>query len=112
MRPAIPYLALAAMLMAGIDGIRNQIDPTELGYGPIDADIFSWTEKQRAEIKPLPTSLEAAMQALEADHQFLLEGNVFTEELIRMWIDYKRKGEADEVRTRPHPFEMSLYFDV
>ena len=107
-----PYLALAAMLMAGIDGIRNQIDPTEMGYGPIDADIFSWTEKQRAEIKPLPTSLEAAMQALEDDHQFLLEGGVFTEELIEMWVSYKRRGEADEVRTRPHPYEMSLYFDV
>jgi glutamine synthetase len=107
-----PYLALAAMLMAGVDGIRNQIDPSESGYGPIDADIFSWTEEQRAGITPLPTSLEAAMQALEEDHQFLLEGHVFTEELIQTWIDYKRSGEADEVRTRPHPFEMSLYFDV
>jgi glutamine synthetase len=107
-----PYLALAAMLMAGIDGIQNKIDPTEQGYGPIDADIFSWSEKQRAEIKPLPTSLGKALAALEADHEFLLAGGVFTEELIQTWIEYKRQGEADQIRVRPHPYEMNLYFDV
>jgi glutamine synthetase len=107
-----PYLALAGMLMAGIDGIQNEIDPTEYGYGPIDADIFSWSEQQRTEIKPLPTSLESALDALEADNDFLLKEEVFTEELIHTWIEYKRHGEADQVRTRPHPYEMSLYFDV
>ncbi len=107
-----PYLALASMLMAGIDGIKNQMDPTELGFGPIDADIFSWSEKERAKIKPLPTTLDGAMQALEDDHDFLLAGEVFSEELIQTWIEFKRNGEANDVRQRPHPYEMSLYFDV
>jgi glutamine synthetase len=107
-----PYLALAAMLMAGIDGIQNEIDPDTLGYGPIEADIFSWSEEQRAKIKPLPTSLESALDALEADHDFLLRGDVFTEELIQTWVTHKRHSEVDEVRTRPHPYEMNLYFDV
>jgi glutamine synthetase len=107
-----PYLALAAQLMAGIDGIQQEMDPTELGFGPIDADIFSWTDEQRASIKPLPTSLDSALEALADDHEFLLAGGVFSQELIEEWIDHKREAEYYQVRNRPHPYEMSLYFDV
>ena len=107
-----PYMALAAQLMAGIDGIQRKMDPTELGYGPIDEDVFSWTDEQRAAIKPLPTSLEAALQALEEDHEFLLAGDVFSEYLIANWIKHKREVEDSSVRNRPHPYEMSLYFDA
>jgi glutamine synthetase len=107
-----PYLALAAQLMAGIDGIQRKLDPDELGFGPIDADIFSWTDEQRATIKSLPTSLDLAMQALKEDHEFLLAGDVFSKELIENWIEYKYNAEFSPVRNRPHPYEMSLYFDV
>jgi glutamine synthetase len=107
-----PYLALAAQLMAGIDGIQKKLDPDELGFGPIDADIFSWTDEQRATIKSLPTSLDLAMQALKEDHEFLLAGGVFSKELIENWIEYKYNAEFSPVRNRPHPYEMSLYFDV
>jgi glutamine synthetase len=107
-----PYLALAAQLMAGIDGIQNKMDPTELGFGPIDADIFSWSEEQRAAIKPLPTSLDAALRALEEDHDFLLAGGVFSEELLQDWIEHKWEAEYQPVHRRPHPYEIELYFDV
>lgn len=106
------YLMLAAMLMAGLDGIRNQIDPTAAGFGPIDQNIFAWSEEQRAGIKSLPSSLNEALKALEADHDFLTAGGVFHEEMIRQWIDYKRNQEYFAVRNRPHPYEMSLYFDA
>ncbi len=109
---ANPYLALAAQLMAGIDGIQQEMDPTELGFGPIDADVFSWSEEQRATIKPLPTSLDAALRALEEDHDFLLAGNVFNEELLQGWIEHKLEAEYRPVHSRPHPYEMQLYFDV
>lgn len=107
-----PYLTLAAQLMAGIDGIQRELDPTELGFGPIDADVFSWTDEQRAAIKPLPTSLESALQALEDDHDFLLAGDVFSEGLLENWIEHKLEEEVEPVRVRPHPYEMKLYFDV
>jgi len=106
------YLALAAMLMAGLDGIAKRIDPTEAGFGPIDANIFAWDDSQRAKIKSLPSSLNEALKALEADHDFLLAGDVFNEELIQQWVDFKRNQEYFPVRNRPHPYEMSLYFDV
>jgi len=106
-----PYLAMAAMLMAGIDGIKKQIDPTAAGFGPINEDIFSWPPEKRASILGLPTSLEMALQALEADHQFLLEGNVFSEEMLVEWIRFKRCEES-QIRTRPHPYEIELYFDL
>ena len=106
------YLMLAAQLMAGLDGIQNKIDPTEAGFGPIDANIFAWDEEQRSRIKPLPSSLNEALTALERDHAFLTECGVFSEEMIKQWIDYKRHSEYFAVRNRPHPFEMSLYFDV
>jgi glutamine synthetase len=107
-----PYLAVAAQLMAGLDGIRNELDPTELGFGPIDANIFSWSEEQRNEIKSLPTSLEEALRALEEDHEYLLAGDVFTASLIQEWIRYKREEECWQVRNRPHPYEFSMYLDV
>ena len=106
------YLALAGQLLAGLDGIRQKIDPTAHGFGPIDANIFSWTEEQRAGIQKLPSSMREAMQALEDDHQFLLAGDVFAEDMILQWIRYKLEQEYYQVRNRPHPFEVSLYFDV
>ena len=107
-----PYLALAAQLMAGIDGILQEMDPSDLGFGPIDQDIFSWSEEKRSQIKPLPASLEKALAALEKDHDFLLKGNVFNRDIIQEWIDHKREKEIRPVADRPHPYEMHLYFDV
>ena len=107
-----PYLALAGQLMAGLDGIRRQIDPTAHGFGPIDANIFAWSDAQRSAIKHLPGSLREALDALEADRDFLLQGGVFSDELLAQWIAYKREAEYYPVRNRPHPYEMSLYFDV
>ena len=106
------YLMLAAQLMAGLDGIKNRIDPTEAGFGPIDENIFAWSDEQRAHIKPLPSSLNEALHALEADHDFLTEGSVFSAEMLQQWVDHKRHAEYYAVRNRPHPYEMSLYFDV
>jgi len=106
------YLALAAQLLAGLDGIKNKIDPTEAGFGPIDANIFAWSEEQRATIKSLPATLNEALTALENDHDFLLAGDVFSPELIQQWVEYKRNQEYYPVRNRPHPYEMYLYFDV
>ncbi|MEW6180048.1 MAG: type I glutamate--ammonia ligase [Chloroflexota bacterium] len=106
-----PYLAMATMLMAGIDGIKNQIDPTEAGFGPINEDVFSWPEEKRATIRSLPTSLDMALRALEEDHDFLLQGGVFSEEIIAEWIRAKRCEET-QIRTRPHPYEIELYFDL
>ena len=106
------YLALAAQLMAGLDGIRKQIDPRKTGFGPIDADIFSWSDAQRAQIKKLPSSLDEALAALHQDHDFLLAGEVFSADMIERWIDYKLQYEYYPVRNRPHPYEMQLYFDV
>lgn len=106
------YMALAAQLLAGLDGIKRQIDPTEAGFGPIDADVFSWTDEQRAAIKPLPASLKEALDALATDHDFLLAGDVFSADMIERWIDFKMESEYYQVRNRPHPYEMELYFDV
>jgi glutamine synthetase len=105
-----PYLAMAAMLMAGIDGIRNKIDPTASGFGPFDEDIFSWSPEKRASIKSLPTTLNEAVSALENDADFLLFNDVFMDDLIAEWIKTKR-AEADELAKRPHPFEVEKYFD-
>ena len=105
------YLALAVQLLAGIDGIRRGLDPGALGFGPIDQNIFTWTEEQRRTITPLPTSLREALDALERDHEFLLQGGVFDEGQIAEWIKVKRE-EFLSVRMRPHPYEVQLYFDV
>ncbi len=98
-----PYLAMAAMLMAGLDGILNKIDPTAAGFGPIDEYIFTWTAEKRATIKSLPTSLTDAIRALADDHDFLLQGGVFSKEMIENWIRSKN-AEDLQVRNRPHPF--------
>lgn len=106
-----PYTAMAAMLMAGIDGIKKQIDPTAAGFGPIDVDIFTLPEEKRATIKKLPTSLGEALVALEADHDFLLAGDVFDEDMIQNWIKTKHREEYD-IQIRPHPYEIEQYYDL
>src|SRR5450432_698163 len=103
-----PYMAFAAMLMAGIDGIMNKTDPGE----PLDKDIYDLSPEEMKKVPSMPASLEEALGCLEDDHAFLLKGDVFTEELIETFIDYKRKNEADAVRLRPHPYEFALYYDV
>jgi glutamine synthetase len=103
-----PYLAFSAMLMAGLDGIQNRIDPG----APVDHDLFEMPAEELAKIPQVPSSLDEALDALEQDHDFLLRGGVFTEDLIRTWIDYKRTEEADQVRLRPHPWEFALYYDA
>lgn len=106
------YLALAGMLLAGLDGIRNRIDPTDAGFGPIDQNVFAWTDEQRSKIKSLPSSLNEALHALEADHEFLTVSGVFNDDLLKQWVEFKRNQEYYAVRNRPHPYEMNLYFDV
>lgn len=103
-----PYLAFAAMLLAGLDGIQNQIDPGE----PLDKDIYDLSPEELKNVPTLPGSLDRALEALEADRDFLLKGDVFTETLIDRWIAYKRQKEVDTVRMRPTPMEFQLYFDV
>ena len=107
-----PYLALSAMLMAGIDGIENEIDPSAEGFGPFEVDIAEMPEAERAKIKMLPTSLEDALNALRDDHDFLLKGGVFTEDLIDAWIKYKLEKEVEPLQARPHPYEFELYSDI
>lgn len=102
------YLAFSAMLMAGLDGIENKIDPGE----PLDKDIYALGPEELANIPVLPASLDEALDALEGDHDFLLKGDVFTQDVIDKWISYKRENEIDPIRIRPHPMEFSLYYDV
>lgn len=106
------YLAISALLMAGIDGVKKKIDPTEEGFGPYDINIFNLPKSEQEKIKSLPTSLKEALDALAADYDFLLAGNIFSEQLINSWIEYKFNKEFNEVRSRPHPYEISLYYDV
>ncbi len=106
-----PYLAMSALLLAGIDGIKKKIDPTKAGFGPIDEDILTWPAEKRATIKSLPGSLTEALRALEQDNQYLLAGDVFNSAMIETWILAKRKEEY-EVRIRPHPYEIQQYFDL
>jgi glutamine synthetase len=103
-----PYLAFSAMLIAGIDGIINKIDPGE----PLDKDIYSLPPEELKNIPSTPGSLEEALKALEKDHEFLLRGDVFTEDVIEAWIKYKWEKEVNPMRMRPHPYEFMLYFDV
>jgi len=102
------YLCFAAMLMAGIDGIKRKIDPGE----PLDKDIYHLSEEEARKIPSVPASLPEALNALEQDHEFLLHGNVFTKDMIETWIDYKRTREVDPIRLRPHPWEYQLYYDI
>ncbi|MGO8987439.1 MAG: type I glutamate--ammonia ligase [bacterium] len=103
-----PYLAFPAMLMAGLDGIKRKLDPGE----PMDKDTYHLTGKDKEKVKTVPGSLDASLNALEKDHKFLLEGGVFTQDVIDVWIEYKREKEIDAVRLRPHPYEFHLYFDL
>jgi glutamine synthetase len=105
---ANPYLAFAAMLMAGLDGIVNKIHPGD----PLDVDLYELTPEQAAKVKQVPGSLEEVLDALEADHDFLMNGDVYTPDLLETWLDYKRTREANEVRLRPHPYEFYLYYDA
>jgi len=107
-----PYLALSAMLMAGLDGIEENIDPSAEGFGPFEVDIAEMPKEQRAKIKALPNCLENALAALKIDHDFLLKGNVFTSDLIDTWIEYKLNNEINPLRARPHPYEFELYSDI
>jgi glutamine synthetase len=105
---ANPYLAFAAMLMAGIDGVLNRIDPGE----PLDKDIYDLSPEEMKSVPSMPASLDEALTCLEQDHGFLIKGDVFSEDLIETYIAYKRKSEADAVRLRPHPYEFALYYDI
>ena len=103
-----PYLAFPAMLMAGLDGIENKIDPGK----PHDMNLYELEGRELKKIKSVPGSLNEALDALEDDHEFLLKGGVFTEDLINEWISYKRSKEIDAIRLRPHPYEFVLYHDI
>jgi glutamine synthetase len=103
-----PYLAFAAMLCAGIDGIKNKIDPGQ----PLDKNIYELSPEELAKVPSTPGSLELALEALEQDHAFLTEPGVFTEDFVETWISYKLDNEVNPMRLRPHPYEFSLYYDV
>jgi len=103
-----PYLAFSAMLMAGLDGIKNKIEPPI----PVDKDLYELPPDELADVTQVPASLDAVLDALEADHEYLLEGGVFTPDLIETWVAYKREIEIDALRLRPHPYEFALYYDI
>ncbi len=103
-----PYLTFAALLMAGLDGIKNKIEPPK----PMDVDLYELEPAERKHIKNTPGSLQESLAALEADHAFLTEGGVFTQDLIDTWLAYKRVKDVDAVALRPHPYEFFLYYDV
>jgi glutamine synthetase len=103
-----PYLAFSAMLMAGLDGIKNRVEPPD----PIDKDLYELPPEEHASIQQVPGSLPEVLDALEVDHDYLTEGNVFAPDLIETWIDYKRTQEVDPIRLRPHPHEFELYYDI
>ena len=103
-----PYLTFAAILMAGLDGIKNKIDPGP----PLDKNTYELGAEEKAKIKSVPGSLEEALEALENDHAYLLEGGVFTKDVIETWVQFKREVEIDAIKLRPHPHEFYLYFDI
>jgi glutamine synthetase len=103
-----PYLAFTALMMAGIDGIKNRIDPGD----PLDKDIYSLSPEELKDVAHVPHSLDAALIALEKDYEFLLAGDVFTRDLLETWIAYKREREVDTLRARPQPYEFFLYYDI
>jgi glutamine synthetase len=103
-----PYLTLSALLMAGLDGIRNEIEPPD----PIDKDLYELESEEAAKVKSTPGSLGEVLSSLEADHEFLLEGGVFSRDLVENYIAYKREREVDPVALRPHPYEFHLYYDA
>ena len=103
-----PYLAFSAMLMAGLDGIQNRTEPP----APVDKDLYDLPPEELAKVPQVPASLDEALDALEADQDFLKVGGVFTDDLIDTWIAYKRETEVDALRLRPHPYEFPLYYDI
>jgi glutamine synthetase len=103
-----PYLSFSAILLAALDGVQNKIHPGE----PLDKDIYDLAPEELKKIPTTPGALDAALDALEADHDFLLRGDVFTPDVVETWIEYKRKNEVDAVRLRPHPYEFCLYYDI
>jgi glutamine synthetase len=103
-----PYLAFSAMMMAGLDGIKNKIEPPD----PVDKDLYELPPEEAANVTQVPGTLDAVLDSLESDHDFLLEGGVFTPDAIETWIDFKREHEIDPIRQRPHPYEFALYYDV
>ncbi len=105
---ANPYLAFAAIVMAALDGIKNQIDPPE----PVDHDVELMAPEQTAHIPRTPSNLDGALAALKADHDYLLQGGVFSDQLIRYWIDYKTQSEIIPLASRPHPYEFCMYYDA
>ena len=102
------YMCLAAMMMAGLDGIQNKIDPGQ----PADMNLYELSKAEAVKIRTVPSSLEAALDALEKDNEFLMKGGVFTQDVIDVWLDYKRTQEVDAIRLRPHPWEFHMYFDI
>ncbi|MGQ0841433.1 type I glutamate--ammonia ligase [Actinokineospora sp.] len=103
-----PYLAFAAMVMAGLDGVKNKIEPP----APIDKDLYELPPDEAKQVAQVPASLGEVLDALEADHDYLLEGGVFTPDVIETWVAFKREHEIDPLRLRPHPYEFGLYYDV
>ena len=103
-----PYIGFAALMMAGLDGIQNKIDPGD----PLDKDIYALSPEELESVPHVPGSLEDALTALEADHDFLLRGDVFTKDVIQMWLDYKREKEINPCRMHPTPMEYYLYYDI
>jgi glutamine synthetase len=103
-----PYLAFSAMLMAGLDGIQNRVEPP----APVDRDLYDLPPEELAKVPQVPGSLNESLAALEADHDFLLKGDVFTPDVIETWVSYKREREIDPVQLRPHPWEFYLYYDI
>jgi len=103
-----PYLAFTAMMMAGLDGVQRRLDPGQ----PLDKDIYALTPAELKEVPSMPASLEEALDHLKKDHEYLLKGDVFTEDLIETWIDYKMNREVSQTRLRPHPYEFAIYFDA
>ena len=103
-----PYLAFSALLMAGLDGIQNRIEPP----APLDRDLYDLPPEELAKVPQVPGSLPEVLDALEGDHEFLLAGGVFTPDVIETWLEYKRENEVDALRLRPHPWEFYLYYDI
>ena len=103
-----PYLAFASLLMAGLDGVQNRIEPPT----PVDRDLYDLPPEELAKVPQVPGSLDEALNNLEADHEFLLAGGVFTPDVIETWISYKRETEIDAIRLRPRPYEFYMYYDI
>lgn len=106
-----PYLAMSALIMAGLDGIKNKVNPADYNFGPHDDNVFAWPEEKKATLQSIPKNLDEALDALQDDYEYLLAGDVFNKELIDSWIALKRK-ESAAVNNRPHPYEMNLYYNL